>query len=234
MLENKQTWWGWLDYWMSQDSSNWHPISWAVDNNPIVIGLHLIAGTVLALSFLSILISHIKLVSRQGFVGKEHKRLTIFFILFLGLMSVTFMFREITFFIPIYWVYGSIKLVAAVFAFLSAITYIKFMPYLRALPTIREMNQLKEDKAKFERRAKLLKEHVNIWREDVGYHITLLKEQQKLLATDLSSKGLPVTPIDDIHDTGGMTKVQALTSLEKIQDELNTLIDNVNNSPDEE
>jgi hypothetical protein len=231
--ENKQTWWGWLDYWMSQDSSNWHPIAWAVDNNPIVIGMHLIAGTVLALSFLSILISFIRIIKNQGFVGKQHKLVTVFFGLFLGLMSVMFVVREATLFMPIYWIYASVKIITAVFAFLTAVTYMKFLPYLKSLPSVSEMNQLKTDKLKYERRAKLLNEHVNVWREDIGYHITLLKQQQKALADDLSSKGLPVTPIEDIHDTGEMTKAQALHSLEKIQSELTALVDSVNNRPDE-
>lgn len=225
-----QTWWEWLNYWMSQDANNWHPISWAVDDNPIVIGIHLIAGTVLALTFLFLGTGMIFQTKKQGFASNEHKWVAIFFLSFIWMCGFTFIVREITFFLPIFWIYGAVKLTTAFFAFLTMVTYAKMLPYLLTLPSIKEFSQVKADKVELQRQANLLNEHISIWTEDVGQHITILKKQQIELSKELQDKGLPVTTLEDIHDSGAssMSKAETLSSLEKMKTELEALLDNVN------
>jgi hypothetical protein len=227
-----QTWWEWLDYWMSQDSSNWHSIAWALDYNPIVIGMHLIAGTTLALSFFTIAGGASYLARKQGFLTKEHRNITFFFVTFIIMCGLTFVFREITFFTPIFWIYGSIKMVTAVFALLTAVTYIRAVPDFAKMPSAKEYKKAIEEKEIIERKSILLKEHLDVWKADVGYHISLLKGQQKALTDDLASKGIPVTPLlDDEHTTlNPEKKAQALASLEKMQEELSALLENINDN----
>lgn len=227
-IEPSQTWWEWLNYWMSQSASDWHPIAWAMDNNPILIAIHVIAGVILALG-----IAYQSYIG--GYLSKEHRSVTLFFAAFLVMCGVSFITREVVIFIPVFWIYGAIKSITAILAFLTMVAYAKLLPTLKNYPTPKEFLELKEQKLELERRELELNKHLQVWNDDVGHHINLLKGQQQILAEDLAKKGLPVTSIDDsLHkSTEPISKEEALTSLNKIKTDLNTLMGNLNNTESE-
>lgn len=227
LLDNHQ-WWNWFNYWMNQNADNWLPISSAVDQNPLVIGLHLVGNILISLSFFVMGILFIQLSKKQGFLSKAHKLSSWFFVIFIFLCGIVFIFRDIVFFIPIFWITGAVLLITGVFSVMTTILYAKAMPYILAVPTSKELNDLKEQKEELERKTKLLNSHIDTWRGDVGYHINLLKGQQKRLAEDLIDKGVSVTLLENIHESyTPEKKAEALKSLETIKDELDNLAANV-------
>lgn len=224
-----QSWAEWFNYWMSQSTDNWHPLSWAVDGNPIVIGLHLLAGTMLALSFYTIGGLMTYATYTHGFTSRAQKLTALFFLSFIFLCGTTFVVREVTFFTPIFWVYGSIKLVTAIMATLTAVSYaIYYKRFLEEQPTVEKVKALQSRAEIAERKVSLLSEHLETWSKDVGAHIEALKGQHKILAVDLRQKGLSVPDIDNLHTTES-DKDDVMKSLDIIKLELENLTDKLTN-----
>lgn len=227
-----QSGWDWLNYWMGQSTENWHALRWAVDDNPLVIALHLIAGTMLALSFYTIAVLMSHAISKQGYTSRPQKFTAIFFLSFLTLCGTTFVAREITFFYPIFWFYGGIKFVAAFMATLTTVLYIKYYKrFLSEAPTVNKLTELELKATTAERKAGLISEHLDTWSKDVSAHIEVLKGQHKILVEDLKRKGIPVTSLEDIH-VSDSNKDEVLKSLEIIKLELENLTEKLTNLDD--
>lgn len=229
-MASNQTWWEWLNHWMSQSSSDWFPLAWAMDNNPILIGVQVVGGAVLAVTFLTLALGIMYQGYLGGYLDKNHRLVTLFFASFLAMCGLTFIAREVVIFVPLYWVYGAVKTVTAIFAVLTLITYVKLFSAIKEYPTPKEYLALKAQKKDLERKEARLNKHIKAWTDDVGEHIQHLKKQHTVLANDLTSKGLPVTLIDDsLHKSvEPMSKDEALDSLEKIKKDLDTLMQNIN------
>ncbi len=223
------SWIEWFWYWMSQTGDDWHTIAWAVDNNPLVIALIIGSGAVLSISFFVIAVLTAYGAKTQGFFSTGHKRVVIWFILFLTLCGVLFAAKIGLFFIPLFWVYGAIKLITASSMLGTVIMYIRYFKDIMNVPTRLEWDKVLRDKAEAERKITLLTDHLDIWTDEVNNHIEILKQQHDELATTLSDKGIPVSTIEDseIHRTSDTNRQQALNSLEKIRRELKVLAENI-------
>ncbi|CAN5203717.1 hypothetical protein BH09PAT1_BH09PAT1_1450 [soil metagenome] len=229
-LQETQTWLDWLNYWMRQDASNWQSISSAMGHNPIVVGIHVIFGGVLAIIFLILAGALIHASYTGGYMDKAQRYVNLFFIAFLVMCGVLFTTREVTMFYPLFWVASGVKILTTVFGLLTLIAYIKIFPTNERYPTPREYKQMVMDKENLERSSEQLNEHIKICTEDVSSHISSLKRQQKELTKELIRKSLPVSKSDDyIHETSEpVTKAEALMTLEKIKHDLDMLMEDIN------
>jgi hypothetical protein len=217
MFLMQQSFWDKVNYWMSQSSDNWQTLSAAMDYNPILIGIHVISGFIMAVSFFTISFLILHGVKQKGFFSQEQKRLTLFFIVFICLCGTTFLSREIMFVYPLYWVYGAIKGIAALFAGTTAFLYLKNYKRLLESPSSKEWKSVIEELRLLKKENALLKSHVDAWNKNMSLQISFLSGLHTKYKESID------TP-SDLHSTEDSTnKKDALDTLERIKRELEIL-----------
>lgn len=212
----------WINTWLSQSGVDWFTLGQAVGNNPLVMGLYIAACGILSVSFTTLGVMFIATLKRSGFLSKEHKSVSIFFISFIILCGLSFASMVSAIFFPFYWIYGGVLFVTGVAALLTVIIYLKNYEALSDLPSQKTLTNLKTENELLRKKSKVLDEHLGIWTQNVGYHIQVLKNQHQNLSEELSK---PVQKTSEVSTVivDDVTKQKVLETLEKIQAELQTL-----------
>lgn len=211
-----------INRYLSQSGADWMSLSQAMDYNPVVIGMFLTGCIVLCLSFLIVTTLSAKSLLKQGFFSPEHKRLVIWFLLFLLLCGISFGVQAVLVFYQFYWIYSGLLCITGVAAGLTAILYLTQFKELSKMPTPKQIMELQGENDLLRKQTSLLNEHLEVWSQNVGFHITMLKNEYVNLSQEVRSS-TPNEPIEKDNEI----RVKVLETLTKIKEELTSLTESI-------
>lgn len=172
------------DY-LNQSGSSWFTMSQAMDYNLVTISMYMTGCVILCLSFYTIDLLLAVSIRKQGFFSSEHKTLALWFMLFLFLCGTAFGIQILAFFQPVYWIISGFLFLASLSALFTAILYIKYFKVLSNAPNPKRVIELEIENIHLKKKSKLLREQLDTWPKDVGYHIDVLKEEYSKLSKEV-------------------------------------------------
>lgn len=210
------------DY-LNQSGADWLTLTQAVDNNVVVITMFGVSCIILCLSFYIVDGLLIFAVKQKGFFSNEHKRLSIWFLLFLFLVGTSFGTKILTVFYPLYWIYGGVLTITSISAILTTILYLRYYKNLSSIPSAKEYIELQEENTKLKKKEALLHEQLDVWSQNVGHQINILKSQHRLLSQEVhDSKQPSAEPLNGLTESEEVRQ-KVLEALTKIKEEIATL-----------
>jgi hypothetical protein len=210
-----------INNYLIQSGVDWISLGQAMDYNLVVLGMFITGCAILCLSFYLVDLLLIISVFKKGFFSTEHKRIALWFFLFLFLCGTTFGMQILIVFYPLYWILASLLLISSTASLLTSILYIKYFKRLSAIPSTQEILDLQKENNLLKKKVNLLHEHLDVWSQNVGYHIGILKNQHSKLSEEIHSSASPVQGVE--ISTNDDVRQKVLDALTKIKEELATL-----------
>ena len=173
-----------VDY-LNQSGDDWIPMYTALDGNIIAVILLLLSYFILSISFYTVIYLLYCSIRVKGFFNVEHKKLSIWFMLFLFLVGTSFSAEIVTMFYPFYWVYSGILLATGTSAFLTVLLYFKYFKRLSTIPSGEEIIRLKEENETLKDKQRILEEYVELTKHFANTRLTGLKEEHRELVQEL-------------------------------------------------
>lgn len=206
---------------LNQSGADWIPMSQALDDNIITVTMLLIAYCLLSLSFYSVIILLACSIKNKGFFNADHKKLSVWFLVFLFLVGTSYSAEIVTMFYPFYWIYAGILLTAGTSAFLTVVIYIKHFNALSKIPSGEEMERLQNENKTLREKEILLKEHLELSTAKTTIQIADLRKEHQNIAEELRAS----TNLDVKHFGGRDEDIRerTLDALTKVNKELETL-----------
>ena len=190
LLAQEQGWLEWIHYYASQGTADWMPRAHCVQENPLVMFLHIFAELLIGVSYFSIPVILLHLAKKKAKFFREYKPIIILFAAFIFLCGTTHLVGILMFWYPVYWIDGGIKLVTGVVSLFTAITLFRLAPTILRLPSESELMDAHERAEKAEKRCKHLEDKMESWTEHVGQHIESLKREHTNVRKELVKKEL--------------------------------------------
>lgn len=173
-----------VDY-LNQSGADWIPMYTALDGNIIAVVLLLLSYFILSISFYTVIYLLYCSIRAKGFFNEEHKKLSIWFMLFLFLVGTSFSAETVTMFYPFYWVYSVILVATGTSALLTVTLYCRYFERLSAIPSGEEIIRLKEENETLKDKQRILEEYVELTKHFANTRLTGLKEEHRELVQEL-------------------------------------------------
>ena len=159
-----------ISEYLSQSGEGWEQMSHAMDNNPIVMTMIIVACVLLSLSFYLVSILLTTTLMAKGFFSTAHKKVGVWFILFLIL----------------YWIYSGILTATGTVALLTSILYVKNYRALSELPTARDIITMQKENVELKEKNKLLQDYIDVLCQKCELHVNSLKKEHSKLSVEVS------------------------------------------------
>lgn len=175
-----------ISEYLSQSGEGWEQMSHAMDNNPVVMTMIIVACVLLSLSFYLVSILLTTTLMAKGFFSTAHKKVGVWFILFLILVGTAFGSQLVTMFYPFYWIYSGILTATGTVALLTSILYVKNYRALSELPTARDIITMQKENVELKEKNKLLQDYIDVLCQKCELHVNSLKKEHSKLSVEVS------------------------------------------------